>query len=70
MPKPKWSTFADSKEYLIWTNIEQVCREYDLSGDNFVTRKDIGGVYWEPLLDRILKLGVTIKCVPKSYLIQ
>ena len=66
MPKPKWSTFADSKEYLIWTNIEQVCREYDLSGDNFVTRKDIGGVYWEPLLDRILKLGVTIKCVPKS----
>lgn len=66
MPKPKWSTFAESKEYLIWCNIESVCKEYNLSGDNYVTRLDIGGECWEPLLDRILKLGVTLKCVPKA----
>ena len=66
MPKPKWSAFQESKEYQLWLNIETICNEYDLSGNNYVTRADVGGVFWEPLFEKIFKLGVTLKHVPKA----
>ena len=66
MPKPKWSAFQESREYQLWLNIESICREYDLSGNNYVTRADVGGVFWEPLFEKIFKLGVTLKHVPKA----
>ena len=66
MPKPKWDTFKGSKEYKMWSNIQKVLEEYNLSGNDYVTRKDIGGKFWEPLYDRIFKLGVTLKHVPKT----
>ena len=66
MPKPKFDTFQESKEYKIWINLTSLLEEYELTGDNYVTRKDIGGKYWEPLFDRIFKLGVTLKHTSKT----
>ncbi len=66
MPKPKWETFKETKEYKMWSNIQKVLEEYNLSGNDYVTRKDIGGKFWEPLYDRIFKLGVTLKHAPKT----
>lgn len=63
--KPKFEDFIKTKEYKIWINISQVCDNYNLSGSTYITRKDIGGVYWEPLLDRIFKLGVTLRLAGK-----
>ena len=64
--KPKWETFKETKEYKMWSNIQKVLEEYNLSGNDYVTRKDIGGKFWEPLYDRIFKLGVTLKHTSKT----
>ena len=50
----------------MWIHIENLCEQYELTGDNFIVRKDIGGVFWEPLWDRIFKFGLMLKHVPKS----
>jgi hypothetical protein len=50
----------------MWLHIESLCEQYELTGDNYIVRKDIGGVFWEPLWDRIFKFGLMLKHVPKS----
>lgn len=63
MPKKlKWETFKETKEYKIWTELERVCAEYDLTDETYLSREDLGGLYWEPLFDRLLKLAVGLKC--------
>ena len=68
MPKKKISLeeYKKTQEYQLWYNIEQLCNQYDLSGDNYITRKDLGGFYWEPLWERIYKFGVLLKHTPKN----
>ena len=66
MPKLKFEEYKLTQEYKLWLHIENLCEQYDLSGDNFIVRKDIGGVFWEPLWDRIFKFGLMLKHVPKS----
>ena len=54
MPKKKITLeeYKKTQEYQLWHHIEQLCSQYELSGDNYITRKDLGGFFWEPLLDR------------------
>ena len=66
MPKITLEAFKLTQEYKLWLHIENLCEQYDLSGDNFIVRKDIGGEFWEPLWDRIFKSGIMLKHVPKS----
>lgn len=68
MPKKKITLdeYKNSQEYQMWSHIEQLCNQYELSGDNYITRKDLGGFFWEPLWDRIYKFGVMLKHVPKT----
>ena len=68
MPKKKISLedYKKTQEYQLWSNIEQLCHQYGLSGDNYITRKDLGGFFWEPLWERIYKFGVLLKHTPKN----
>ena len=66
MPKLTLEAYKSTQEYQMWIHIENLCEQYELNGDNFIVRKDIGGVFWEPLWDRILKFGIMLKHVPKS----
>ena len=66
MPKITFDTYKTSDEYKMWLHIENLCEQYELTGDNYIVRKDIGGVFWEPLWDRIFKFGLMLKHVPKS----
>ena len=66
MPKITFDTYKTSEEYKMWLHIENLCGQYELTGDNYIVRKDIGGVFWEPLWDRIFKFGIMLKHVPKS----
>ena len=34
MPKPKWETFKETKEYKMWSNIQKVLEECNLSGND------------------------------------
>ena len=66
MPKITLEAYKSTQEYQMWLHIENLCEQYELTGDNFIVRKDIGGVFWEPLWDRIFKFGLMLKHVPKS----
>ena len=67
MPKKQTlEAYKQTQEFKFWLHIENLCNEYGLSGDNYITRKDLGGFFWEPLWDRIYKFGVMLKHAPKS----
>ena len=66
MPKITFDAYKETDEYKMWLHIESLCEQYELTGDNYIVRKDIGGVFWEPLWDRIFKFGIMLKHVPKS----
>jgi len=48
MPKKKITLeqFKNTQEYKLWLHIEQLCGQYEISGDNYITRKDLGGFFW------------------------
>ena len=64
MPKKKqtleeWK--SKSREYVMWTRLNEECETLDLTGASFVSLVDLGGCYWEPLLELIYKFGNMIK---------
>ena len=61
MPKLTYETYIESKEYKLWKNLAEVQRKFNLNEATFYDYKDLGGVYWEPLLERLYKLGVMMK---------
>ena len=61
MPKLTYETLIESKEYKLWKNLAEVQKKFNLNEATFYDYKDLGGVYWEPLLDRLYKLGVMMK---------
>ena len=61
MPKLTYESLIESKEYKLWKNLAEVQRKFNLNEATFYDYKDLGGVYWEPLLDRLYKLGVMMK---------
>ena len=61
MPKLTYESLIESKEYKLWKNLAEVQKSFNLNEATFYDYKDLGGVYWEPLLDRLYKLGVMMK---------
>ena len=61
MPKLTYESLIESKEYKLWKNLSEVQKSFNLNEATFYDYKDLGGCYWEPLLDRIYKLGVMMK---------
>ena len=61
MPKLTYESLIESKEYKLWQNLAEVQKKYNLNEATFYDYKDLGGCYWEPLLDRLYKLGVMMK---------
>ena len=61
MPKLTYESLIQSKEYKLWKNLAEVQKKFNLNEATFYDYKDLGGVYWEPLLDRLYKLGVMMK---------
>ena len=61
MPKLTYETYIEYKEYKLWKNLAEVQKKFNLNEATFYDYKDLGGVYWEPLLDRLYKLGVMMK---------
>ena len=65
MPKLTFEKIQSSKEYKILLDLYRVCEEYNLTEDSFFAYDDLGGIYWEPLLDRLFRLGVCFKFTKK-----
>lgn len=60
----KKQTLADFKlkrEYKLWERLREMSRNLEITSDGFYTSKDNGGVYWEPFLVLLFKLGNIIK---------
>ena len=53
MPKFTYESLIESKEYKLWQNLAEVQKKFNLNEATFYDYKDLGGCYWEPLLDRI-----------------
>jgi hypothetical protein len=62
----KFEDFKNSLEYKLWGHLKGMLDEYDITESKLIDIKDLSD-YWEPLLDRIYKLGVcfNIKQVKK-----
>jgi len=65
MPKLTFERIQNSKEYKILMDLFRVLEEYNLTEDTFFAYDDLGGIYWEPLLDRLFRLGVCFKFTKK-----
>ena len=65
MPKLTFERIQNSKEYKILMDLFRVLEEYNLTEDSFFAYDDLGGIYWEPLLDRLFRLGVCFKFTKK-----
>ena len=61
MPKFTYDSLIESKEYKLWQNLAEFQKKFNLNEATFYDYKDLGGYYWEPLLDRIYKLGMMMK---------
>ena len=55
----------NSIEYKMMLELQRVCKEYDMTEDSYFKMTDISGVFWEPFLDRLYKLGVVMKFTKK-----
>ena len=65
MPKFTYETLTSSQEYLLWKDLFRVSEEYKITVEEFFNKEDLGGLYWEPFLDRLFKLGVMLKVTKK-----
>ena len=62
MPKKiKLDEWKGGKEYTMWKKLNEVAESLQLTGASFVSLEDLGGLYWEPLLELIYKFGNIIK---------
>ena len=62
--KEKFEEWKKGKDYIMWTKLKDVCESLDLTSSNFIGYEDLGGLYWEPLLELIYKYGNILK---KTY---
>ena len=67
MPKKKinFEDWKESKEYIMWSRLKESCDKLELNGGTFISLKDLGGFYWEPLLELIYKFANIIKKTSK-----
>ena len=67
MPKKKitYESIKASDEYKLWGNLFQISEEYKITESEFYNLDDLGGLYWEPYLDRLFRLGQMMKATKK-----
>ena len=65
---PKKITFESIKasdEYKLWGNLFKISEEYKITESEFYNLDDLGGLFWEPFLDRLFRLGQMMKATKK-----
>jgi len=62
--KEKFEEWKKGKDYIMWSRLKDICESLDLTSSNFIGYEDLGGLYWEPLLELIYKYGNILK---KTY---
>ena len=62
--KEKFEEWKKGKDYTMWYRLKEMCDNLDLTSSSFISYVDLGGVYWEPLLELIYKYGNILK---KTY---
>ena len=62
--KDKFEEWKKGKDYIMWTRLKEMCDTLDLTSSSFIGYVDLGGLYWEPLLELIYKYGNILK---KTY---
>ena len=62
--KEKFEEWKKGKDYIMWTRLREMCDNLDLTSSSFISYVDLGGFYWEPLLELIYKYGNILK---KTY---
>ena len=62
--KDKFEDWKKGKDYTMWTRLKEMCDTLDLTSSSFIGYVDLGGLYWEPLLELIYKYGNILK---KTY---
>ena len=65
MPKLTYEKVINSPEHKLWVELNRVLEDYDLTDDTYFKMDDCSGVWWEPLLDRLYKLGSLMKVTKK-----
>ena len=62
--KEKFEEWKKGKDYIMWGKLRDMCDNLELNSSSFISMVDLGGVYWEPLLELIYKYGNMLK---KTY---
>ena len=62
--KEKFEEWKKSKDYIMWSRLKEMVESLDLTSSSFIGYEDLGGLYWEPLLELIYKYGNILK---KTY---
>ena len=67
MPKKKQTLeeWKNGKEYKMWDRLYEMCKQLGMSGGNFISLEDLGGLYWEPFFELLFKFGNILKKVGK-----
>jgi hypothetical protein len=60
----KFEQFKASLEYKLWGHLKEMLENYDINESKLIDIRDLSD-YWEPLLERIFKLGVCFKHAKK-----
>ena len=53
--KEKFEEWKKGKDYYMWGKLRDMCDNLELTSSSFISMVDLGGVYWEPLLELIYK---------------
>ena len=62
--KEKFEEWKKGKDYIMWEKLRDMCDTLDITSSSFISMVDLGGLYWEPLLELIYKYGNMLK---KAY---
>ena len=62
--KEKFEEWKKGKDYVMWSRLKEMVDSLDLTSSSFIGYEDLGGLYWEPLLELIYKYGNILK---KTY---
>ena len=65
MPKLTYQRVLDSKEHILWKELFEVAKQYNISDESIFSRVDLSGIYWEPFFERLYKLGNIMKVTKK-----
>ena len=62
--KEKFEEWKKGKDYIMWGKLRDMVDNLEITSSSFISLVDLGGLYWEPLLELIYKYGNMLK---KTY---